>query len=121
MEETFLSWCKAGLSKALGSPVEDALLDYLVSMKVERDAREYLLDLLSDSNLDTTQVDAFMKEFFRQWCPPPTVETKPPSNQEQLARPTRDELVLKVELMMEGECRDGLPYTAKTVCKGKVT
>lgn len=94
-QEVFVSWCRTELSKALRSPVEDDLLDYLVSMEVEKDVREYLQDMLSDR--DTAEVDAFVKEFFRHWCPP-TLEPPPPSGiqlvQEQLARPNREELVL---------------------------
>lgn len=96
-KESFASWCRTELSKALGSPVEDALLDYLISMRVEKDVREFLEDLLSD--LKTAEVEIFMKEFFRHWCPP-TSSNSPSStpplsgSQEQLLRPGREELVL---------------------------
>ena len=90
--ESFACWCRTELSKALGSPVEDALLDYLVSMRAEKDVREYLEDLLR--GLKTEEVEVFMKEFFRHWCPPTSNSPPPSGSQEQLKRPGREELVL---------------------------
>lgn len=99
MSKVFMSWCRKELSKALHSPVEDDLLAYLVSMEAEKDVREYLHDLLSASDVETVEVDVFMKEFFRHWCPPN--EARPPPSdvdhqlvQEQILRPNREELVL---------------------------
>lgn len=94
-KETFVSWCRLELSRALGSAVEDDLLEYLVSMEVEKDAREYLQDMLN--HLQAAEVEVFMSEFFRHWSPP-SHKDAPSCNsrleQEPLSRPHREQLVL---------------------------
>ncbi len=96
MDVDLVSWCRKELSKTLHTDVEDSLLDYLMSMATEKDIREYLQDLMS--GVDTTQINAFMNEFFRHWCPPQPhlLETTPLSGEAGglLFKQSREDLVL---------------------------
>lgn len=92
--ESLVSWCRRELSRALGSAVEDDLLDYLVSMEGEKDVREYLQDVLISNNLEPAEVGVFIKEFFRHWSPPSHEVLSPCDSQKPLVRPHKEELVL---------------------------
>lgn len=100
-----MSWCRKELSRALGSVVEDDLLDYLVSMEGEKDVREYLQDMLNQ--LEAAEIQVFMNEFFRHWSPP-SHEALSPCNsqlvQEPLVRPHREQLVLYSKEVYSWNC-----------------
>lgn len=102
ISSSFRQWCHKELSKILHSSVEDALLDYLLAIEVEKDMREYLQDLLGGESSKQTQ--EFMLEFFRHWRPPSQASSSIMSHKhqftdespalEKVSRPSRDQMAL---------------------------
>lgn len=94
----FKQWCARELSKILNSSVEDALLDYLLSIEGEKDMREYLHDIVGDS---TKQAQTFMQEFFNHWQPPSqsldltsSQDASENTVMQAIARPEAEQMVL---------------------------
>ena len=102
ISSSFRQWCHKELSKILHSNVEDALLDYLLSIEGEKDMREYLQDMLGGESSKQTQ--EFILEFFRHWRPPSQTSYSLTSHEhqftdespalERVSRPSRDQMAL---------------------------
>lgn len=91
----FESWCHKELTRLLGFPVGDDLVEYLLSIETEKDAKEYLDDMLGTGKRASCD---FQKEFFSRWHPPERPPSQPSKEEEELltelVRPKKDEMVL---------------------------
>lgn len=91
----FESWCQKELTRLLGFPVGDDLVEYLLSIETRKDAKEYLDDLLGTDKRASLD---FQKEFFSRWHPPERPPSQPSKEEEELltelVRPKKDEMVL---------------------------
>ncbi len=91
----FESWCQKELTRLLGFPVGDDLVEYLLSIETKKDVKEYLDDLLGT---DKKAVRDFQDEFFSHWHPPERAPSQPSKEEEELVtelvRPKKEEMVL---------------------------
>ena len=90
-KERFRTWCQKKISELLESPIDEELVDYLMSIESEKDAREYLHQMLRS---ESTCTQAFIGEFFRHWCPPLPSPNNKEEGMEVLVRPRSDQMVL---------------------------
>lgn len=91
----FESWCQKELTRLLGFPVGDELIEYLASIETKKDVKEYLDDLLGTDNKASRD---FQDEFFNHWHPPERPPSQPSKEEEELltelVRPKQEEMVL---------------------------
>ena len=91
----FESWCQKELTRLLGFPVGDDLIEYLASIETKKDVEEYLNDLLGT---DRKASRDFQAEFFHRWHPPKRAPSQPSREEEELVtelvRPKKDDMVL---------------------------
>ena len=91
----FKSWCKKELTRLLGFPVGDELIEYLLAIETEKDVKEYLDELLGTENKVSRD---FQTAFFGRWHPPERHPAQPSKEEEELltelVRSKEDELVL---------------------------
>lgn len=92
---SFRLWCRKELSNYLRQSLTDEILDYLLEIDTEDNMREYLVDLVGESN----QTSLFINEFIRHWkLVPQTTPTEggapPERDMQELQRPSREEIVL---------------------------
>ena len=94
----FMIWCQRKLSKLCGS-IDDNVVDYLVSMEVEESVKQYLHDLLAESeskSIDTQRTQAFKEEFLIRWrsLQRGTVSEEVDATMMVLVKPKSDHMVL---------------------------
>ena len=91
----FEAWCQKELTRLLGFPVGDDLVEYLLSIEAEKDVKEYLDDLLGT---DKKASRDFQRDFFSRWHPPERPPSQPSREEEELlielVRPSKEEMVL---------------------------
>ena len=91
----FEAWCQKELTRLLGFPVGDDLVEYLLSIEAEKDVKEYLDDLLGT---DKKASRDFQRDFFSRWHPPERPPSQPSREEEELltelVRPLKEEMVL---------------------------
>ena len=108
----FESWCQKELTRLLGFPVGDDLVEYLLSIDTKKDVKEYLEELLGT---DKKASRDFQDEFFSHWHPP---ERAPSQDEEglltELVRPKKEEMVLFADKADKKKKKDvvrGVLYT----------
>ena len=91
----FEAWCQKELTRLLGFPVGDDLVEYLLSIEAEKDVKEYLDDLLGTDKKTSRD---FQRDFFSRWHPPERPPSQPSREEEELlielVRPSKEEMVL---------------------------
>lgn len=91
----FEAWCQKELTRLLGFPVGDDLIEYLLAIETEKDVKEYLDELLGAEKKASHD---FRTAFFGRWHPPERRPAQPSKEEEELltelVRSKEDELVL---------------------------